>query len=49
LFANNKHVRAVQELMGHSRSDMTLEIYTSSVPEALRDAADSLDGLFAGK
>jgi len=47
LFANNKHVRAVQELMGHSRSDMTLEIYTSSVPEVLRDAVSSLDYLFA--
>ena len=47
LFANNKHVRAVQELMGHSRSDMTMEIYTASVPEVLRDAADSLDGLFS--
>lgn len=49
LFANNKHVRAVQELMGHARSDMTLEIYTSSVPEALRDAADSLEGLLTSK
>jgi hypothetical protein len=29
--------------MGYSRSDMTLEIYTSSVPEVLRGAADSLD------
>jgi len=47
LFANNKHVRAVQELMGHSRSDMTMEIYTASVPEVLRDAADSLDVLFS--
>ena len=49
LFANNKHVRAVQELMGHARSDMTLEIYTSSVPETLRDAADSLEGLLTSK
>jgi hypothetical protein len=40
-------VRAVQELMGHSSSDMSLEIYTSSVPDVLRDAADSLDSLFA--
>lgn len=31
--------------MGHSRSDMPLEIYTSSVPEVLRGAADSLDSL----
>lgn len=46
LFANNKHVRAVQERMGRSRSDMTMEIYTASVPEVLRDAADSLDVLF---
>ena len=46
LFANNAHVRAVQELMGHSRSDMTLEIYASSVPDVLRDAAHSLEVLF---
>jgi integrase len=49
LFANNAHVRAVQELMGHSRSDMTLEIYTSSVPDVLRDAADRLDSLFSAQ
>jgi integrase len=45
LFANNAHVRAVQELLGHSRSDMTLEIYTSSVPDVLRTTA-ALDSLF---
>lgn len=49
LFANNKHVRAVQELMGHSRSDMTMEIYTASIPEMLRDAADSLGELFSDR
>jgi integrase len=49
LFANNAHVRAVQELMGHSRSDMTLEIYASSVPEVLRSAADSLNDLFVDR
>jgi integrase len=46
LFAKNAHLRAVQELMGHSRSDMTLDIYTSSVSDVLRDAADSLNSLF---
>jgi shikimate kinase len=46
LFANNAHVRAVQELLGHSRSDMTLEIYTSSVPDVLRTTAATLDSLF---
>ena len=35
--------------MGHSRSDMTMEIYTASVPEVLRDAADSLDVLFSDR
>jgi hypothetical protein len=49
LFANNKHVRAVQELMGHSRSDMTMEIYTARIPEALRDATDSVDARFTDR
>src|SRR5260370_6781204 len=40
-----RRLSAVQELIGHSRWDMTLEIYTASVPEVLRDPADSLDAL----
>jgi integrase len=49
LFANNEHVRAVQELMGHSRWDMMMELYTGSVPEVLRDAADRLDVVFSDR
>jgi hypothetical protein len=32
--------------MGHSRFDITMDIYTGSVPAALREAADSLDSMF---
>ena len=43
LFALNNHPRAVQELLGHTSIATTLNIYTGSVPEVLREAADSLD------
>ena len=37
------HPRSVQELLGHSRLDMTNDLYTGSVPGALRDAIERLD------
>lgn len=46
LFALNNHPRAVQELMGHSSFEITMNIYTASVPSVLRDAANSLDAMF---
>ncbi len=46
LFARNQHPRAVQELLGHSRIDMTMNVYTGSVPAMLKDAADSLETMF---
>jgi integrase len=46
LFALHNHPRAVQELMGHSRFQITMDTYTESVPAVLREAADSLDSVF---
>ena len=36
LYAADVHPRSVQELLGHSRLDMTNDLYTGSVPDALR-------------
>lgn len=46
LFTLGQHPRAVQDLLGHSRFEITMNLYTASVPEVLRDAADQLDLLF---
>ena len=46
LFALNQHPRAVQDLLGHSRIEMTLDLYTASVPEVLREAVAALDNVF---
>jgi integrase len=46
LFALNQHPRAVQDLRGHSRIEMTLDLYTASVPEVLREAVAVLDTVF---
>jgi integrase len=43
LYAADVHPRSVQELLGHSRLDMTNDLYTGSVPRALRDAVERLD------
>jgi integrase len=43
LYAADVHPRSVQELLGHSRLDMTNDLYTGSVPDALRDAVERLD------
>jgi len=47
LFALGQHPRAVQDLLGHSRFEVTMNLYTASVPEVLREAANQLDGVFA--
>ena len=39
--------RAVQHLLGHSRFEITMNLYTASVPKVLREAADKLDLVFA--
>jgi integrase len=46
LFALDQHPRAVQDLLGHSRFEITMNLYTASVPEVLREAANSLDAVF---
>jgi integrase len=40
------HVRVTQDLLGHARSDMTLDTYTSSVPAATWEAAGRLSEIF---
>ena len=47
LFALGQHPRAVQDLLGHSRFEITMNLYTASVPEVLREAASRLDAVFA--
>jgi integrase len=37
LYAADVHPRSVRDLLGHSRLDMTNDLYTGSVPEALRE------------
>jgi integrase len=44
LYARGVHPRAAQELLGHSRIEMTLDLYTSSVSDVLIDAVGLLDG-----
>ena len=45
LAALGVHPRVAQELLGHSRIDTTMRIYTAAVPEAMRDAAQRIDGV----
>ncbi|MBM4438303.1 MAG: site-specific integrase [Actinobacteria bacterium] len=47
LFAMDVHPRVVQELLGHSRIDITIDIYTGSMPETLRAAAVRMDEVFS--
>jgi integrase len=42
LYAAYVHPRSVQELLGHSRLDMTNDLYIGSVPDALREAVERL-------
>jgi len=45
-FANGADSKDVQELLGHSRIDMTTRIYMGPAPERLRAVVNRLDGLF---
>ena len=45
-FGLGSHVRVAQDLLGHARSDMTLDTYTSSVPAATREAVRRLGEVF---
>jgi hypothetical protein len=41
-----QHPCAVQDVLGHSRFEVTMNLYTASVPEVLREAADRMDSVF---
>jgi len=46
LFARGVHPRIAQDLLGHARIDMTLDTYTSSVPDATWEAVGRLRDVF---
>jgi integrase len=46
LFARDVHPKIAQDLLGHTRIDMTLRIYTGSVPQVAREAVARLDDVF---
>jgi integrase len=46
LFALGQHPRAVQDLLGHSRFEITMNLCTATVPEVLREAAERMDSVF---
>jgi integrase len=48
LFRRGIHPKAVQELLGHSRIDITLDTYTGSVSGVLTEAVESLSDLLDG-
>ncbi|HYW87613.1 MAG TPA: site-specific integrase [Chloroflexota bacterium] len=47
LFARDVHPRIAQDLLGHTRIDMTMDLYTGSVPEAAREAVARLSDVFS--
>ncbi len=46
-FGLDSHVRIAQDLLGHARSDMALDTYTSAVPAATREAVSRLGEVLA--
>jgi integrase len=47
LFARDVHPRIAQDLLGHQRIDMTMDLYTGSVPQAAREAVSRLADVFS--
>lgn len=47
LLAQNVHPRVVMELLGHSTITLTMNTYSHVLPEAQRQAAALMDGLFS--
>jgi integrase len=48
LLALNIHPRVVMELLGHSQISLTMDTYSHTVPEILRDAIDKLGAALGG-
>jgi integrase len=48
LLALNIHPRVVMELLGHSQISLTMDTYSHTVPEILRDAIDKLGAALNG-
>jgi integrase len=46
----SKHggIKEVQAHLRHSRATTTLDVYVQEIPEAVREAVESLDSVFAG-
>jgi integrase len=49
LLAQGVHPRSVMEILGHSQIGITLNLYSHVMPELLRDAAQKIDAILAGK
>jgi integrase len=47
LLAQGVHPRVVQVRLGHSTISVTMDVYSHLMPSLQREAADSLDRLFA--
>ena len=48
LLEADEHPKVVQELLGHARISITLDLYTHARPELKRRAVESLSGMVAG-
>ncbi|RPI33835.1 MAG: site-specific integrase, partial [Chloroflexota bacterium] len=48
LLAENVHPKVVQEMLGHSRIDMTLDTYSHVIPGMHRGAADKMESILGG-
>jgi integrase len=48
LLAMGVHPKVVQEILGHTRISVTMDIYSHLLPSMQREAMDSLDNLFGG-
>jgi integrase len=48
LLEQNTHPKVVQELLGHSQINLTLDTYSHVIPTLQREAAQTMDGILAG-
>lgn len=49
LLAQGVSPRVVMELLGHSRIGITMDTYSHVLPSLMREAADKMDQILAGK